>query len=81
VSQVTTWVMAAAGICGALAVVGGVARRVVVGLVQLVTLVRALLELQPRVIHLAEVLADSVEETRQWRADFDRRLTDLETTP
>ena len=77
-TRIETWVLSAAGLLAALGVLATAVRRTVHGLVDLVDLVRSLLQLQPRVIELAELLQQSLTEQQAWRADFDRRLTALE---
>lgn len=72
-------VVTAGAVVAALGIIWAAVRRFLRGTVALVTLLRDLLQLQPRVIALAERLTDLVDEMRTWRVDYDHRLTRLES--
>lgn len=72
------YLITAAGVLGALAVITTATRHALRGLVDMVDLVRSLLQLQPRVVELAEQIAAGLDEMRTWRQTYESRLTRLE---
>lgn len=71
-------VITVGGVLGALAVIWATLRRMVRGFVDVVDLVRELLQLQPRVVELGERLANLVDQMRGWHDTHEQRLTRVE---